>query len=208
MSMLTFQLDAVKDDVDLQRYERCLCYSYVAVLLIFIYIRCLKMCLVHDMAESIVGDLTPHCGVSVEDKHRQEEEAMETLIKLVPAIAAAELKRLHNSTFTHVNIETVLFHSFSLFLEYEKQETKEAVLVKDLDRFDMIVQAFEYEESRNKPLALQEFFNATEGLFKHPTVKRWVEELLQKRANSSSPATSESTEPASASPEEIEPLSA
>ena len=40
------------------------------------------MCLVHDMAESIVGDLTPHCGVSVEDKHRQEEEAMETLIKV------------------------------------------------------------------------------------------------------------------------------
>ena len=31
------------------------------------------MCLVHDMAESIVGDITPHCGVSVEDKHRQEE---------------------------------------------------------------------------------------------------------------------------------------
>lgn len=31
------------------------------------------MCLVHDMAESIVGDLTPHCGVPVEEKHRREE---------------------------------------------------------------------------------------------------------------------------------------
>ncbi len=50
------------------------------------------MCLVHDMAESIVGDLTPHCGVSVEDKHRQEEDAMETLIKLVPELAAEDLK--------------------------------------------------------------------------------------------------------------------
>jgi len=25
------------------------------------------------MAESIVGDLTPHCGVSVDEKHRREE---------------------------------------------------------------------------------------------------------------------------------------
>lgn len=51
------------------------------------------MCLVHDMAESIVGDLTPHCGVSVEDKHRQEEAAMETLIKLVPELAGEDLRR-------------------------------------------------------------------------------------------------------------------
>lgn len=73
-------------------------------------------------------------------------------------------------------------------MEYENQETKEAILVKDLDRFDMICQAYEYEESRNKPLQLQEFFDATEGRFKHPEVKRWVEELLQKRALSASSA--------------------
>lgn len=59
----------------------------------FSLIRCLKMCLVHDMAESIVGDLTPHCGVSVEDKHRQEEEAMETLVKLVPELSGEDMKR-------------------------------------------------------------------------------------------------------------------
>ena len=29
--------------------------------------------------------------------------------------------------------------------EYEKGESAEAILVKDLDRFDMIFQAFEYE---------------------------------------------------------------
>ena len=35
--------------------------------------RCIKMALVHDMAESIVGDITPHDGVSDADKHQQEE---------------------------------------------------------------------------------------------------------------------------------------
>jgi 5'-deoxynucleotidase YfbR-like HD superfamily hydrolase len=37
--------------------------------------RCVQMALVHDLAESIVGDLTPHCGVSREEKHRMEKVA-------------------------------------------------------------------------------------------------------------------------------------
>ena len=123
--------------------------------------RCLLMCLVHDMAESIVGDLTPHCGVSVEEKHRREEEAMEEIVKLVPELAANELR--------------------GLFAEYESQNTKEATLVKDLDRFDMICQAYEYEEAK-KALSLQEFFDATEGKFKHAEIQAWVAELKNKRA--------------------------
>ena len=31
------------------------------------------MALVHDLAESIVGDLTPSCGVSKEEKRKREE---------------------------------------------------------------------------------------------------------------------------------------
>lgn len=34
---------------------------------------CLKMALVHDLAECIVGDITPHCGVSKEEKHQKEK---------------------------------------------------------------------------------------------------------------------------------------
>lgn len=41
------------------------------------------MALVHDLAESIVGDITPHCGVSVEEKHRREEEAMKNICSLL-----------------------------------------------------------------------------------------------------------------------------
>ena len=33
----------------------------------------LEVCLVHDLAESIVGDITPHCGVSKEEKRNLEE---------------------------------------------------------------------------------------------------------------------------------------
>lgn len=36
----------------------------------------------HDLAECIVGDITPHCGVSPEEKHRREDEAMKTIAEL------------------------------------------------------------------------------------------------------------------------------
>lgn len=39
--------------------------------------------LVHDLAESIVGDLTPYCGVSKEDKKMMEQKAMEEICKLI-----------------------------------------------------------------------------------------------------------------------------
>lgn len=41
------------------------------------------MALVHDLAESIIGDITPLCGVSKEKKHEMEKEAMLTISKLI-----------------------------------------------------------------------------------------------------------------------------
>lgn len=35
--------------------------------------RVMKMAIVHDLAESIVGDITPFCGVSKEEKYKREE---------------------------------------------------------------------------------------------------------------------------------------
>lgn len=34
--------------------------------------RIVRMSLVHDLAEAVVGDITPHCGVTEEDKHQME----------------------------------------------------------------------------------------------------------------------------------------
>lgn len=37
--------------------------------------RCLRMALIHDLGEAIVGDITPRCGVPSDVKHRMEEKA-------------------------------------------------------------------------------------------------------------------------------------
>ncbi|KAM3967681.1 5'-deoxynucleotidase HDDC2 [Aphomia sociella] len=122
--------------------------------------RCLQIALVHDLAECIVGDITPHCGVTPEDKHRQEDEAMKKIAELT-GIAGDRM--------------------YELYKEYENQSSPEAQFAKDLDRYDMILQAFEYEKRENAPKKLQEFFLATEGKFKHPFIKDLVKELYRQR---------------------------
>ena len=56
--------------------------------------RCIKISLVHDMAESIVGDITPSDNVSKDDKHRMEREAMEKIMGLVGDEVGKELYSL------------------------------------------------------------------------------------------------------------------
>ena len=43
------------------------------------------------------------------------------------------------------------------------QKTPESSFVKDLDKFDMILQAYEYEQAQGKPHSLQEFYDSTKG---------------------------------------------
>lgn len=45
----------------------------------------------------------------------------------------------------------------------------------------MVLQAFEYEVAENKPGWLEEFFESTQGKFKHPRVVSWVQELYRQR---------------------------
>ncbi|XP_049875564.1 5'-deoxynucleotidase HDDC2 [Pectinophora gossypiella] len=122
--------------------------------------KCLQIALVHDLAECIVGDITPHCGVSPEEKHRQEDVAMQRIAELT-GIAGDRM--------------------YELYKEYENQSSPEAKFAKDLDRYDMILQAFEYEKRENAPKKLQEFFTATEGKFNHPFIQDLVEELYRQR---------------------------
>ncbi|XP_076437766.1 5'-deoxynucleotidase HDDC2-like [Babylonia areolata] len=119
--------------------------------------KCVKMALVHDMAECIVGDLTPHDNVSKEEKHRREEEATRHMCSLVGEPVGSQL--------------------YSLWEEYERQETEEARFVKDLDRLDMVLQAYEYEQLEGRPGFLQEFFDSTEGKFQTQIAQEWQRHL-------------------------------
>ncbi|KAJ1841139.1 hypothetical protein IWW55_004243 [Coemansia sp. RSA 2706] len=122
--------------------------------------RCIKMAIVHDLAEALVGDITPFDGVSKADKFKLEKQGMHDIVTTLGNSRAAR------------EIE-------ALWLEYEEDQTNEAHLVHDLDKCEMIQQAMEYEISDS--IKLDSFFNTTKGIFRHPQVQAWVEEIYRRR---------------------------
>jgi len=124
--------------------------------------KCIRMALVHDMAETIVGDLTPSDPVTPEQKREMESKALRSMTDLLEDTS-------------------VVNDIVDLWEEYEAAATPEAKLVKDLDKFDMILQAHEYENKEQRPGALEEFFSSTRGIFKTDKVKDWVAQLEELR---------------------------
>ncbi|CAB9505484.1 HD domain-containing protein 2 [Seminavis robusta] len=87
----------------------------------------LRMAVTHDLCEALAGDITPFCDPSlVESKHDKEDQAMAAIQKVVAGPLGQEL--------------------YDLWKEYEAQTTVEAIYCKDIDKFEMVVQAFEYEK--------------------------------------------------------------
>ncbi|CAG9855441.1 unnamed protein product [Phyllotreta striolata] len=123
--------------------------------------KCLQLALVHDLAECIVGDITPHDSITEEKKHAMEDEAM----KEITSYVGSEVGPL----------------IYNLYKEYEAKETPEAKFVKDLDRFDMLFTAEHYERRDGTPKKLQEFFDTTNGKFQDPFIKKLVLSLEQRR---------------------------
>ena len=68
---------------------------------------------------------------------------------------------------------------YLLWIEYEKQESLESKIIKDLHKLDIIIQAQEYELDKinNKNIDLSEFFKETE------IAKSLDKELIKQRQN-------------------------
>lgn len=83
--------------------------------------RVVALCLLHDIAEAVVGDITPHDGVSKDEKQRRERKAAGEMLGDHPGLLA-------------------------LWQEYEAQQTPEARFARSLDKLDMGVQASCYRD--------------------------------------------------------------
>ncbi len=86
--------------------------------------RVLELCILHDIAEVRVGDITPHDNIHPDEKHRLETQAIHEM-----------------------GIEAI-----EIFAEYESQSTPESRFVRYLDKLDMALQA-EIYESQNLDLS-------------------------------------------------------
>ncbi len=83
----------------------------------------LSLCLVHDIPEVRVGDLTPH-----DDCSTKAEDELEAMKELAP-------------------------EWLSLFEEYELGQSEEAKFVKQLDKLDMGLQSLNYQNNQGIDLS-------------------------------------------------------
>ena len=123
--------------------------------------RVLKMALLHDWAETRVGDMprtaTSYFGADV--RKRAETEAFADIVGGLGAAAQSEYKNLYQ--------------------DYEQRDSLEARLVKAADIVDLLIQAYALEHAGAK--GLEEFWEVARGAdFQLPPVAdEVVRELLQ-----------------------------
>ena len=114
--------------------------------------KCVKMALIHDLAESVIGDIITEVGnkevANVKEKSEKEKTAMKQLLSQVED--GDEL--------------------FKLWLEFESQGSAEGRFVKALDKLEMVMQALEYE-SDNPTLDFDDFWVNAEKYITEDTRK-------------------------------------
>ncbi|MEM3144033.1 MAG: HD domain-containing protein [Candidatus Nitrosotenuis sp.] len=103
-------------------------------------LKVLKMSLLHDLAESIVGDLTPRQASKIK-KSKLESAAMKKILK--------QLEKPLQSEY------------WSLWLEYQQMSSPESKLLHEIDKLEMLYQAKLYQKSGYTKKQLSAFFKST-----------------------------------------------
>ncbi|KAL8710789.1 MAG: hypothetical protein Q9225_007221 [Loekoesia sp. 1 TL-2023] len=128
--------------------------------------RCTLLALVHDMAESLVGDITPKDGVAKSEKSRRERTTMTFLTHslLGPSTGCADAGQQIREAWE----------------EYEAGVTLESKFVHDVDKLELVLQMMEYERRGEGEVDLGEFVHVAEGI-KLEEMKVWCREVLRER---------------------------
>ncbi|HKU32890.1 MAG TPA: HD domain-containing protein [Candidatus Nitrosotalea sp.] len=99
----------------------------------------MKMALLHDLAESITGDFIPG-EISRENKTDMENQVMQEIFSKLPP---------------------VLVEKYTLIWdEYQKGVSQESILLHEIDKLEMAVQAIKYSSEGFSKEILQEFIDS------------------------------------------------
>ena len=101
----------------------------------------IKMAILHDLAESKIGDYIPN-EISKKHKMLQEKKAMNSILHYLPSNIRRNYKKIWE--------------------EYLQNKTDVAQLVHRVDKLEMILQARQYAKEGYSKKLLAEFFNSAE----------------------------------------------
>ncbi len=120
-------------------------------------LKLLRMALIHDLPEAVVGDLMP--SQKTEKTKEAEETAMHDIMTLLPEAQSENYLDAWN--------------------EYQKGETSEAKVLQQLDKIEMALQAKEYEKLGSANEHLKRFFKSANQEIKSPELRRFLSCVLE-----------------------------
>jgi len=139
------------------------CYSVAVIAMVLSDIKKLdvtkiiKMSLLHDLAETVTGDLTPDDTPKTK-KIELETSAMKDILQTLS--------------------EPFKTQYWNLWDEYQKNTTKEAQLLHQIDKLEMAMQAAEYEKSGFAKTNLASFFESARTTISDPDLKKILSKFL------------------------------
>jgi putative hydrolases of HD superfamily len=101
--------------------------------------RITKMILIHDLAESIIGDYMPN-KITREKKRIEERKAMSYILCKIPSVVRSDYEKI--------------------WQEYQSNKTPVARFVHQLDKLEMAIQAIDYANQGYPQKTLLQFFGS------------------------------------------------
>ncbi|MGY5144152.1 MAG: HD domain-containing protein [Candidatus Nitrosopumilus sp. bin_32a] len=117
----------------------------------------IKMILLHDLAESEIGDYTPG-QIPVEKKNELENNAFLKILENLP--------------------DSIKFQYLNIWKEYQENNSQESQIVHQLDRLEMALQAKIYQTDGHSKEKLKPFFESAEKEITNPKLKELFRDII------------------------------
>ena len=118
----------------------------------------IRMALLHDLAESIIGDITPN-SITKNEKIIKENIAMKQILKNLPNKIAKQY--------------------FEIWNEYQKNSSEESKLLHDIDKLEMALQAKFYQNKGIPKEKLETFFNTAMKEIKNKNLRNILSNFME-----------------------------
>ena len=115
----------------------------------------MKMMLIHDLPEGIIGDLVPGENAN---KDMDEEEAIRSILGSLPDKMQIDYTKIWN--------------------EFKMNKTKESQLVHEIDKLELIIQLSLYRDRMSKE-AFNEFLQSSEKIIELDLNRELLNEILK-----------------------------
>jgi putative hydrolase of HD superfamily len=117
----------------------------------------LKMVLLHDLAESKIGDFTPE-QINKENKIQLENNAFDEIVDDLP--------------------ESIKKQYLEIWHEYQENISPESKIIHQIDKLEMVLQAKIYQNEGHSKEKLESFFESAKTDITHPKLKELFTKIV------------------------------